>query len=262
MNETNCKATNIAKEMFNKYHKSRSYMCYSKCRDEIIEALQERKLSKYVTVEILNKMIQYIKNLKEQSTELICAALKEIQKHLDHQIEVLRVDNFRSFTSSKILKQFPELKIETTILQEHTTNGVVERCIRSIRLWLSKEEEREKGRKSFERRLEVVTKHYNRSKHSSTGERPRDVIFAFSLNGEKMDEDEIRLRKLKMEIIQNVNNPVVYRKMNKGKPKNAMGILKSVNVEGDTVNIEEDNNHIIRRPILKIRTFNSKEGRS
>lgn len=64
MNETNCKATNIAKEMFNKYHKSRSHMCYSKCRDEIIEALQERKLSKYVTVEILNKMIQYIKNCK------------------------------------------------------------------------------------------------------------------------------------------------------------------------------------------------------
>uniref|UniRef100_A0A0N5C5V0 Integrase catalytic domain-containing protein n=1 Tax=Strongyloides papillosus TaxID=174720 RepID=A0A0N5C5V0_STREA len=153
-----------------------------------------------------------------------------------------------SFTSPQLIQEFPEIKFESTIPNEHTSNGVAERVIRTLRALLKKDESTFRGRNSFQRRVAVVTRNYNRTKHSSTGERPRDLIFAFSTH---------------LETLQYVNNPVAYRIYKQGKPETAVGILQSVNENDDTVMIKSKENSMIKRPVLKIRPLeNFKGGRS
>ena len=108
-----------------------------------------------------------------------------------------------------------------------------------------------------------MTRNYNRTKHSSTGERPRDLIFVFSTHGISRDPEDIKLKNLKLETLQYVNNPVAYRIYKQGKPETAVGILQSVNENDDTVMIKSKENSMIKRPVLKIRPLeNFKGGRS
>uniref|UniRef100_A0A0K0ELQ0 Integrase catalytic domain-containing protein n=1 Tax=Strongyloides stercoralis TaxID=6248 RepID=A0A0K0ELQ0_STRER len=195
---------------------------------------------------------------KNQSTELVCQALQEIEKQLDLHIQILRVDNFKSFTSPKIAQKFPLMKIEYTIPNEHTTNGVAERCIRTLRLMLKKEESTFRGRNNFERRVEIVTRNYNKSKHGSTGEKPRDLIFAFAQQGESFDPEDVKLRNLKVETLKLINNPVAFRQMRQGKPEVAVGILKDVNMKNDTVDIKASDKALVKRSVLKIRPMKKK----
>uniref|UniRef100_A0A0N5BC97 Integrase catalytic domain-containing protein n=1 Tax=Strongyloides papillosus TaxID=174720 RepID=A0A0N5BC97_STREA len=313
----NSKSQLLAQELFDEYHKKLSHICYSKMKDYVIEHLHELKLSHYMVLEVLEKLLILIKECpicnqnnplkrkkklrttpttvlkilyldfallenhyvlvmidgfskylwtvvtESQSTNIVITALHSIQNQLDCPIITIRADNFKSFTSPQLIQEFPEIKFESTIPNEHTSNGVAERVIRTLRALLKKDESTFRGRNSFQRRVAVVTRNYNRTKHSSTGERPRDLIFAFSTHGISRDPEDIKLKNLKLETLQYVNNPVAYRIYKQGKPETAVGILQSVNENDDTVMIKSKENSMIKRPVLKIRPLEIfKGGRS
>uniref|UniRef100_A0A0K0EPP5 Integrase catalytic domain-containing protein n=1 Tax=Strongyloides stercoralis TaxID=6248 RepID=A0A0K0EPP5_STRER len=134
------------------------------------------------------------------------------------------------------------MKIEYTIPNEHTTNGVAERCIRTLRLMLKKEESTFRGR----------------SKHGSTGEKPRDLIFAFAQQGESFFY-QIPEEMGRIYITQRlINNPVAFRQMRQGKLEVAVGILKDVNMKNDTVDIKASDKALVKRSVLKIRPMKKK----
>uniref|UniRef100_A0A0N5BJI2 Integrase catalytic domain-containing protein n=1 Tax=Strongyloides papillosus TaxID=174720 RepID=A0A0N5BJI2_STREA len=224
-------------------------------KDYVIKHLHELKLSHYI---VLGTVVT-----ETQSTNIVTTALHSIQNQLDCPINTIRADNFKSFTSPQLIQQFPEIKFESTIPNEHASNGVAERVIRTFRLLLKKDESTFRERNSFQRRVSVVTKNYNRTEHSGTDERPRDLIFAFSTHGISRDSEDIKLKNLKLETLQYVNNPVAYRIYKQGKPETAVGILQSVNENDDTVMIKSKEYSMIKRPVLKIRPLeNFKGGRS
>uniref|UniRef100_A0A0K0FTB0 Uncharacterized protein n=1 Tax=Strongyloides venezuelensis TaxID=75913 RepID=A0A0K0FTB0_STRVS len=111
----------------------------------------------------------------------------------------------------------------------------------------SKDESTFRGGNSFKRRVAVVTRNYNRIKHSSTDERARDLIFAFSTHSTSRDSEDVNLNNLKIETLQYVNNPVAYRIYRQGKPETAVDILQSVNKNDDTVMIMLKKNSMIKR---------------
>uniref|UniRef100_A0A0K0E217 Integrase catalytic domain-containing protein n=1 Tax=Strongyloides stercoralis TaxID=6248 RepID=A0A0K0E217_STRER len=190
---------------------------------------------------------------KDQSTEFVCDFLTWIQKQLACNIQILRVDNFKSFISPKLTQHFPEMKVKTTLPNKHTLNGLAERVIKTIRHLLKKEEACFRRRNNFERRMEIVTKNYNGTKHSSTGEKPKDLIFAFSTTGESYDPEDVVLRKLKLETLQFVNNPVAFRNMKQGKPETDVGIFKKIAKNRELVEIQTKDKSIVKKPIRKIR---------
>uniref|UniRef100_A0AAF5I4F9 Uncharacterized protein n=1 Tax=Strongyloides stercoralis TaxID=6248 RepID=A0AAF5I4F9_STRER len=129
------------------------------------------------------------------------------------------------------------MKVKTTLPNKHTLNGLAERVIKTIRHLLKKEEA------CFRRR----------TKHSSTGEKPKDLIFAFSTTGESYDPEDVVLRKLKLETLQFVNNPVAFRNMKQGKPETDVGIFKKIAKNRELVEIQTKDKSIVKKPIRKIR---------
>uniref|UniRef100_A0A0K0F040 VWFA domain-containing protein n=1 Tax=Strongyloides venezuelensis TaxID=75913 RepID=A0A0K0F040_STRVS len=93
----------------------------------------------------------------------------------------------------------------------------------------------------------------------STGERPRDLIFAFSTDGISRDPDDITLKNLKIETLQYVKNSLAYRIYKQGKLKTAVDILQSFYKNDDTVTIKSKENSIIKRVALKIRLLGNFE---
>uniref|UniRef100_A0A0K0FTA6 Uncharacterized protein n=1 Tax=Strongyloides venezuelensis TaxID=75913 RepID=A0A0K0FTA6_STRVS len=87
---------------------------------------------------------------------------------------------------------------ELTILNKHTSNSVAERIIKTRCLLLKKDESTLRRGNSFQRRVAIVTRNYNRIEHSSTDKRPRDLIFAFSIYSILRDSEDVKLKNLKI----------------------------------------------------------------
>uniref|UniRef100_A0A0K0FEH3 Reverse transcriptase n=1 Tax=Strongyloides venezuelensis TaxID=75913 RepID=A0A0K0FEH3_STRVS len=75
---------------------------------------------------------------------------------------------------------------------------VAERIIKTRRLLLKKDESTLRRGNSFQRRVAIVTRNYNQIKHSSTDERPIDLIFVFSIHGILRDPNDVELKNPKI----------------------------------------------------------------
>uniref|UniRef100_A0A0K0EVQ7 Reverse transcriptase n=1 Tax=Strongyloides venezuelensis TaxID=75913 RepID=A0A0K0EVQ7_STRVS len=103
-------------------------------------------------------------------------------------------------SKSQLLKQelFKEHYKKLLHICYSNMKDVAERAIRTRHLLLKKDESKFGEGNSFQRRVAIVTRNYNRIEHSSTDKRPRDLIFAFSIHSILRDSEDVKLKNLKI----------------------------------------------------------------
>uniref|UniRef100_A0A0K0FIL3 Integrase catalytic domain-containing protein n=1 Tax=Strongyloides venezuelensis TaxID=75913 RepID=A0A0K0FIL3_STRVS len=190
----------------------------------------------------LNQPINHLSKSHRRSCFTVTTKIdKNLHAIIVYLDDILVISNTDQEEDKRAMLNYASYSInfELTIPNKHTSNGVAERAIRTRRLLLKKYESTFREKYSFQRRV--------------TGERPRDLIFVFSIHSTSRDSEDMTLKNLKIETLQYINDPAAYKIYKQGKPETAISILQSVNENDGTVKIKSKKSLMIKKPVLKIK---------